>query len=74
MKENAFEQRLNGLFSQDLSVGTEGFRDALLKRCLAVLDDSGKMVELDDETLELLSAAGDVSFLGTGPGPLDRGV
>ena len=53
------EQEIRRILGQDLSVGTEAFRDSLLKRCLSVLDSSVEDgVELDDDELELLAAAG----------------
>lgn len=59
MGDRKFEQLVERLMKLDFSIGTEAFRDALLQRCLAVLDadESGK--RLDDADLELLSAAGD---------------
>ena len=51
---------------EDYSSGTEAFRDALLKRCLNELDaEAGTpleedALELPDEALELLAAAGDL--------------
>lgn len=54
------EQEIRRILSQDLSAGTEAFRDALLARCLEVLgsDDSESGLDLFDEDLELLAAAG----------------
>ena len=74
MDDREFEERLDGLFSQDFSEGTEGFRDALLEQCLAVLDADGGEAELDDGALELLAAAGDASMLNAGPGGTGNGV
>lgn len=67
--DREFENRLEQLLKQDLSAGTEAFRDELLARCLAVLDDgsaaddSPDVAELDDSVLDLLAAAGDLSAL-----------
>lgn len=52
------EQDLYRLFSQDLSVGTHEFCDALLARCLDTLDSNQTERALEDEDLEMLSAAG----------------
>ena len=52
------DERLERALAYDFSAGTEAFRDDLLRRCLEVLRTEGS-VELDDEQLELLSAAGD---------------
>ena len=52
------EQDIRSILRQDLSKGTEKFRDALLARCLAVLD-SGDGIELGDFELEMLAAAGE---------------
>ena len=59
MDDQEFEQMLGRLMKQDFSIGTEKFRDALLERCLVVLDDDKEVAELDDSALELLAAAGD---------------
>ena len=58
MDDQKFEQVLGRLLNQDLSVGTEEFRDALLERCLIVLDADDEGACIDDSTMELLSAAG----------------
>ena len=49
MDDRDFEQRLAQLMKQDFSVGTEEFRDALLDKCLAVLnaDDEGSVIDDD---------------------------
>ena len=57
------ERDIERILRQDLSKGTDEFRDELLSRCLAVLG-SQDGVELDDSDLELLAAAGDLSALG----------
>ena len=57
MDEREFEARLENLMQQDLSVGTEAFRENLLSRCLAVLNEDGGM-ELSDDDLDMLAAAG----------------
>ena len=53
------EHDLEQLLSQDLSAGTDEFRDALLARCLAVLNADSYGHEIDDDALDLLAAAGD---------------
>ena len=71
MDDRKFEQTVKRVFSNDCSTGTDGFRDALLKRCLSVLDleDKGRepaphIIEedfgtpMDDEELDMLAAAG----------------
>lgn len=55
------EREIARILKQDLSVGTEAFRDNLLARCIAVLGTDDYAIELDDADLELLSAAGDIS-------------
>ena len=50
---------IEGLLAQDLSAGTEAFREELLERCLAELDRAQTDgVELADDELEMLAAAG----------------
>ena len=55
------EKEITRILRQDLSVGTEAFRDNLLARCIAELGTDDYAIELDDADLELLSAAGDIS-------------
>ena len=67
MTDNELERILSQTLSHDASIGTEAFRDSLLARCLAVLnagDDEDEGVELTDDQLVMLSAAGDVPYLG----------
>ena len=52
------EKDLVRILSQDLSQGTETFRNRLLGRCLEVLDSENAIRELSDEDLTMLSAAG----------------
>ena len=64
MNDREFEQRLEQLLRQDLSVGTEAFRDALLARCLNELPDADdEPRQLDIADLELVAAAGDAFTL-----------
>ncbi|MDO4532119.1 MAG: hypothetical protein Q4C36_00185 [Coriobacteriia bacterium] len=60
MEERELDKTLEQLFQQDLSAGTEEFRDELLARCLAVLDAENGVGEIDDGLLGMLTAAGDV--------------
>lgn len=69
MDGRKFEEMLERLMKVDFDAGSEEFRDALLKRCLAELgadphaaDDAEAMQEaqLTDADLEMLAAAGDV--------------
>ena len=60
MDEQVFEQNVQRLMKQDFSAGTEAFRDALLVRCLNELGNAEDGIELDDETLDMLAAAGNV--------------
>ncbi len=69
MDDGGFEQRLGELLSQDLSAGTEAFRESLLGRCLGALGGGAR--GLSDDELEMLSAAGDVATLADASG-LDR--
>ena len=55
------EKKLEQLMQSDFSVGTEAFRDALLERCLSVLN-SDEGIPLSESELELLSAAGDPCY------------
>ena len=73
MGDHEFEKWLEGLLSQDLSAGTEDFREGLLNQCLESLG-AGQTIELDDSDLELLAAAGDVAAFGLGSDRVDRGV
>ena len=58
------EQEIRRILGKDLSVGTEAFRDSLLKRCLSVLDSGSEDgIELDDDQIELLAAAGSLEVL-----------
>lgn len=63
MTDNEFEQMLTPLLQKDASLGTEAFRDSLLARCLAVLNTEEMGIELGDDELNLLAAAGDLSYL-----------
>ena len=56
MNDGMIEQ----LLSQDLSAGTEAFREELLARCLAVLECNDVGMALEDDELEMLAAAGDL--------------
>ena len=60
MSDQEFEQTLERLMKQDFSAGTDEFREALLERCLAELDD-GEGKELDDSVLDMLAAAGELA-------------
>lgn len=67
MNEREFDQRLEQLMKQDLSAGTEAFRDDLLARCLDVLGaDEDEGVELSDSDLDMLAAAGNPYVQGYG--------
>ena len=57
MDNTEFEAKLERLMKQDFSVGTDAFREDLLSRCLAVLGEDGG-VELSDDDLDMLAAAG----------------
>lgn len=63
VNEGAFEQSLERLMRQDLSTGTEAFRERLLAECLDAIAQGDDCVELDDDELEMLAAAGDAAFL-----------
>jgi len=58
VEEREFEQMLERMMQQDLSAGTQGFRDALLERCIATLHANDEGMPLDDADLEMLAAAG----------------
>lgn len=53
------EERVRQLFRQDLSAGTDAFREELLERCLDALHDEETGREVDDSELDMLAAAGD---------------
>lgn len=69
--------RIEQAMAFDFSAGTERFRENLLQRCLAAIDDKQDgVMELDDAELDMLAAAGDLSMLGDdlahfGDGPRD---
>ena len=42
----------------DFSAGTTAFRESLLEKCLAEIDSSTEVFELDDDSLDMLAAAG----------------
>ena len=47
------------ILGQDLSIGTESFRESLLERCLSVLGQEAQDgMELEDDEIEMLAAAG----------------
>lgn len=52
------DEKIIAALSQDLSAGTEVFRDKLLNRCLNVFDQMDSPVELSDDQLDMLAAAG----------------
>ena len=55
------EEEIQRILKQDLSKGAEAFRDALLARCLEVVDSGvsdDEALELADADLDLLAAAG----------------
>ena len=54
-----WELELVLLMEEDLSEGTESFREILLARCLSVLNADGEGTPLDDDTLDMLAAAGE---------------
>ena len=59
MTEKEFEEYFASLVKQvDFAAGTDKFREELLVRCLAVLNDGEETRELEDSELRLLSAAG----------------
>ena len=59
MGDRKFEQKIERLWKQDLSAGTDSFRETLLERCKSVLNADDECALLDDAELELLAAAGD---------------
>lgn len=60
MEGRRFERMIGRLMKQDLSAGTEAFREELLGRCLDVLDadDVEECREVSDSDLDMLAAAG----------------
>ena len=69
MDDRAFDQMLGRLMKQDFAAGTETFRDALLVRCIAVLNSGDGGMRVEDDDLELLAAAGAAPT--PGPAALD---
>ena len=67
MTDREIEQMLGETLKQDCSIGTEAFRDELLTRCLEVFAEKEESVELGDDELEMLAAAGDLASLGLNP-------
>lgn len=59
MNDRDIDELLTELLAQDLSAGTEEFREALLARCLAIVNAGGS-AQLDDANLELIAAAGNM--------------
>ena len=74
MDDREFEHMLERLAKYDFAAGTEAFRDALLARCLAVLDADDEGIVLDDSDLDMLAAAGDLSANGATPFELNRSI
>ena len=58
---------LTRMLGEAHSAGTEAFRDALLARCLDVLDEDERSDDLTDGDLDLLAAAGNPA----GPMPVE---
>ena len=58
--DRELDKMLERLMKQDLSAGTDAFRDDLLERCKAVLDADDEGTYIDDAELDWLAAAGDV--------------
>lgn len=52
------DKSIERLMQQDLSEGTDEFRESLLARCLGVLGEEDNGSTLDDDDLEMLAAAG----------------
>lgn len=52
------EIQIAQLLAQDYSAGTEDFREDLLGRCLAVLDQADEGTPLSDDEIDFLAAAG----------------
>ena len=71
MDDRELDTLLGRLMKQDFSVGTDAFREDLLERCKAVLNEDEGTV-LDDADLDMLAAAGDV-FAGLGDNPFING-
>ena len=61
MNDQEFEMTLKRLMTQNFAAGSEAFREALLARCLTVLDEDDEVVVLDDSDLDLVAAAGDLT-------------
>ena len=54
------------VLSRDYSVGKQAFKEKLLQRCLAELDQGDEGLELADDELDMLAAAG-VPYLDENP-------
>lgn len=66
MDEREFEQMLGQVMKHDFSAGSEAFRDALLERCLGELASDEDGMPLEEDDLDMLSAAGDLFVPGPG--------
>ena len=62
MRESDLENILAKGMQHGHSASEEQFRDELLARCLEVLDSAEHAVELADEDIEMLAAAGDAAL------------
>jgi hypothetical protein len=66
------DKMIERVLSRDYSVGKQAFKENLLQRCLAELDQGDQGMELADDELDMLAAAG-VPFLDENPfNPLKR--
>ena len=63
MDERELEGLLKSVLKQNLSAGTEAFRDSLLQRCLYELNSSDEIRVLNDNELDMLAAAGNPDLL-----------
>lgn len=52
------EEMIKRVLSKDYSAGTERFRENLLQQCLATIDAQNDGMELSDDELDMLAAAG----------------
>ena len=57
------DRDIERILGKDLSVGTDAFREKLLGKCLESIESLDEGVELGDDVLDMLAAAGDLSAL-----------
>lgn len=52
------DKMIEQVLAKDFSKGTEAFQERLLKRCLAEMGNMDEGIELSDDEISMLAAAG----------------